>query len=169
MNTRSALRHTGLGLTVCLAAAACTTSLRQRSSADDADWLTRTLIGREAALSRTYNTCHLHALRDTILAGTLVRMPDGRRLDPVREARDRICGHRHRQTVPGSLIVRAVGYNSALVTGTQRFCAIGVTPCTGPGAQFAHLWTLANGQWRLDWIRRYPMNAPIRIPGRSPE
>lgn len=158
MNTRNALRPAGLGLAVCLAATACTASQVQRSRADDAAWLTRTLVSREAALSRSYNTCHLHALRETILAGTRIRLPGTHRIDPVREARDRICNHLHRQVTPGSLMVRAVGDNSALVTGTQRFCAIGVTPCKAPGSHFAHLWTLDHAHWRLGWMRRHPIH-----------
>lgn len=158
MNTRIALRHTGLGLAVCLIATACAASPLQRSRADDAAWLTRTLIAWESVLSRAYNACHLHALRDALFAGTRIRLPDKHRIDPVREARDHICNHLHRQVTPGSLLVRAVGDDSALVTGTQRFCAIGSTSCTALGSHFAHLWTLDHGHWRMGWMRRYPIH-----------
>ncbi|EIL90902.1 nuclear transport factor 2 family protein [Rhodanobacter sp. 115] len=158
MNTRTVLHPTGFGLAVCLIATACAASPSRHSRTDDAAWLTRTLITRESALSSAYNTCHLHALRDAVFAGTRIRLQNGRRIDPVREARDHICNHLHRQVTPDSVAVRAVGDDSALVTGTQRFCAIGVTPCTAPGSHFAHLWTLDRGHWRMGWMRRDPIH-----------
>lgn len=154
MKKCSALRRTALGLSVCLLVNACSTSPSSRPpSADDA-WLSRTLAAREAAMSRAYNTCNLHALRASLFAGTTIGMPDGRRIEPVIEARDRVCAHLHREVLPGSLTVRAIDDDSALVTGTQRFCAIGASHCVQDGAQFAHLWTLNGGRWRVRWISR---------------
>jgi hypothetical protein len=158
MKTRTALRCATFGLTICLTATARPASAASSLHVADGSWLSRTLVAREAALSRAYNTCNLHALHASLFAGTTIEAPDGRRIDPLIEARDRICGHLHRQVMPGSLSVGAVGDDSALVSGRQRFCAIGVTPCAERGSTFAELWTLDRGHWRLGWMRRlaYP-------------
>ncbi len=148
-----ALRRTAFGLSVFLLVSACSTSPSPRPQAADS-WLSRTVATREAAMSRAYNTCNLHALRASLFAGTTIGMPDGRRIEPVIEARDRICANLHREVLPGSMTVRAIGDDSALITGTQRFCAIGASQCVQEGARFAHLWTLNGGGWRVRWISR---------------
>lgn len=153
MDIRTALRRTLPGLLVIASATACAANPPRTP---DAAWLRRTLAAQEAGLSRAYNHCHLHALRADLFAGTRIGLPDGRRIDPVLEARERICHRLHRQVVSGSLVVRAVGDDSALVTGTQRFCAVGNAPCHDPGSRFAQLWTLDRGHWRIGWMRRYP-------------
>ncbi len=155
MKIRTALRRATFGLAVCLTATACPASPPSSQRVAEGSWLSRTLVAREAALSRAYNTCHLHALRASLFAGTTIETPDGRRIDPMIEARDRICGHLHRQVMPGSLSVRAVGDDSALVTGMQRFCAIGASPCAEQGSGFAQLWSMDRGHWRLGWMRRF--------------
>lgn len=149
MKKCTALRRTAFGLSVCLIATACSVLPKQREQAAADPWLTRTLAAREAAMGRAYDTCNLHALRASLFAGTTIGLPDGRHVDPVIEARDHICAHLHREVLPGSLTVRAIGDDSALVTGTQRFCAIDASHCTQEGAQFAHLWTLNGGGWRV--------------------
>lgn len=136
-----------------VASAAFASPASPRHRADEA-WLRQTLAVREAALTRAYDTCNLHALRASVFAGTRVATPDGRRIDPLTEARDRICGRLRREVVPGSLSVRAVGDDSALVSGVQRFCAIDGRPCAAPGGRFVQLWTLDHGQWRMGWMKR---------------
>lgn len=120
---------------------------------DDA-WLDQTLTAREDALTHAYNTCNLHALRASVFAGTRISTPDGRRIDPVIDARDRVCGRLHRQVMTDSLSVRAVGDDNALVTGKQRFCTIDASSCAERWSKFAELWTLGRGYWRMRWIRR---------------
>ncbi|MDE2155729.1 MAG: nuclear transport factor 2 family protein [Xanthomonadaceae bacterium] len=118
---------------------------------DDA-WLYQTLTAREAALTRAYDTCNLHALRASLFAGTTVTTPDGRHIDPVIDARDHVCGRLHREVVPGSLVVRALGDDSALVSGVQRFCANDSDSCSEKGERFFQLWTLGHGHWRMGVI-----------------
>ncbi len=154
MQARTALRFAAFGLIICLTATARPVSAASSLHVADGSWLSRTLVAREAALSRAYNTCNLHALHASLFAGTTIETPDGSRIDPLREVRDRICGHLRRQVLPGSLSVHAVGNDSALVTGRQRFCAIGASPCAGQVSTFAQLWTLYRGHWRLGWMRR---------------
>ena len=154
MKTSIAIHRAALGLTACLSIAACNASSVARNT-DDIAWLKRTLAAQEAALSRAYDTCNLHALRDRLFAGTSIETPDGQRIDPVIEARDRFCGRLHRQVLPGSLTVRAVGDDSALVVGMQRFCPIGADSCAELGSRFAQLWTLDRGHWRMGWMRRF--------------
>ena len=115
----------------------------------DEGWLHQTLTAREATLTRAYNTCNLHALRASLFAGTTVTTPDGRRVDPVIDARDHVCGRLRREVVPGSLAVRALGDDSALVSGMQRFCANESDSCSEKGERFVHLWTLGDGHWRM--------------------
>ena len=155
MKKRTALHRAAFALSACLITTACSVSpaLRQQAAADS--WLNRTLPAREAELSRAYNTCNLHALRASMYAGTTIGTPDGRHIDPVIEARDRICGHLHREVLPGSLTVRPVGDHSALVTGTQRFCTIGTRHCGQKGYRFAHLWTLDGGDWQMQRMCRF--------------
>lgn len=155
MKTRTAMRCAAFGLSACLSATAFPASPAPSQHAADGSWLSRTLAAREAALSRAYNTCNLHALRASLFAGTTIETPDGRRIDPLIEARERTCGHLRRQVMPGSLSVRAVGDDSALVTGRQRFCAVGAGPCAEQGSKFSQLWTLDRGHWRLAWMRRF--------------
>lgn len=154
MKTRTALCCVTVGLAVCLTTTARPASPDPSLHVADGSWLSRTLVARQAALNRAYNTCNLHALRASLFAGTTIETPDGRRLDPVTDARDRICDHLRRQVLPGSLSVRAVGDDSALVTGMQRFCAIDASPCMEQGSAFAQLWTLDRSHWRLGWMRR---------------
>lgn len=165
MNMLAALRCATFGLYACLIATVCPASPAPLQHVADGSWLSRTLVAREAALSRAYNTCNLHALRASLFAGTTITTPEGQRIDPVIEARDRLCGRRHRQVMPGSLSVRAVGDDSALVIGRQRFCVVGVSPCAERGSTFAELWTLDRGLWRLGWMRRFT-DAP-EPPGQS--
>ncbi len=155
MKTRSARRFAAFGLSACLSATACPASAAPPRPAADGSWLSRTLAAREAALSHAYNSCNLHALRASLFAGTTIETPDGGRVDPLIEARQRICGHRHRQVMAGSLSVRAVGDDSALVSGRQRFCAVGAGTCAEQASKFAELWTLDRGHWRLAWMRRF--------------
>lgn len=155
MKMRTALRCATFGLTICLSATAFPASSAPSRHVAAGSWLSRTLAAREAALSHAYNSCNLHALRASLFAGTTIETPDGERIDPLIEARQRICGHRRRQVMRGSLSVRAVGDDSALVTGRQRFCAVGASPCTERGSTFAELWTLDRGHWRLAWMRRF--------------
>lgn len=154
MDIPATLRRTRVVLLALASTAACASS---PPPSQDMRWLRRTLVAQEAALSRAYNHCHLHALRAALFAGTTIVLPDGRHIDPVIEARDQICGKRHRQVMAGSLRVRAVGDDSALVTGRQRFCPVGDVPCTTPGSRFVQLWTLDRGHWRMGWIRRTPL------------
>ncbi len=121
--------------------------------ADDA-WLRQTLAAREAALTRAYNTCNLHALRASVFTGITITVPDGHRIDPVIDARNHVCSRLHREVMPGSLRVRAVGDDSALVSGMQRFCAIDASSCAQRWSKFAELWTLGRGYWRMGWIGR---------------
>ncbi len=155
MKTRTALRCATFGLYACLSATAFSASPAPSQYVADGSWLSRTLVSREAALSRAYNTCNLHGLHASLFAGTTIESPDGRRIGPMIEARHRICGHLRRQVMPGSLSVRAVGDDSALVIGRQRFCVVGVSPCAERGSTFAQLWTLDRGHWRLGWMRRF--------------
>ena len=152
METRTVLRR-AISATVSLVATAAFASPASPGHRADDAWLRQALMAREAALTRAYNTCNLHALRASLFAGTTIQTPDGRRIDPVTEARERICGHRHRQVMPGSLTVRAVGDDSALVVGRQRFCGNDAGYCAGQGSKFAQLWTLDRGHWRLAWMR----------------
>lgn len=155
MKTCTAVRCAAFGLSACLSATACPASPPPPRLAADGSWLSRTLAAREAALSHAYNTCNLHALRASLFAGTTIETPDGRHIDPLIEARERICGHLRRQVIRGSLSVRAVGDDSALVNGRQRFCAIGASPCAEQGSKFSQLWTLDRGHWRLAWMRGF--------------
>ncbi|MGN6706952.1 MAG: nuclear transport factor 2 family protein [Rhodanobacter sp.] len=155
METRTVLRRAISATTVSLVATVAFPSPASPGHLTDDAWLRQTIMAREAALTRAYNTCNLHALRASLFAGTSIETPDGRRVDPVIEARDRICGHLRRQVMPGSLTVRAVGDDSALVTGTQRFCGKDAGSCAVQGSKFAQLWTLDRGHWRLGWMRRF--------------
>lgn len=163
MNTRTVLHQARLGLVVYLMASAlmasvCAASPLRHARAEDALWLTQTLIAQENALNHAYNTCDLHRLRAKLFAGTRIDLPHGRYIDPILEARDRICGHLHLQLVADSLVIKAVGDDSALVTGTEYFSAIGATSIAAQGSRFAQLWTLDRGHWRMAWIRRYPLD-----------
>lgn len=152
METRAVLRRTLSASAMGLVAFAAHASPRHRS---DGAWLCQALVRREAALTRAYNTCNLHALRASLFVGTTIETSDGRHVDPVAEARDRICGRLHRQVISGTLSVRGVGDDSALVTGTQRFCVVEARPCAAPGGRFAQLWTLDRGHWRMGWMHRF--------------
>lgn len=154
METRIVLRHAIAATAISLVASAAIASPASPGDRTNDAWLRQTLAAREAALTRAYDTCNLHALRASVFAGTRVATPDGRRIDPLTEARDRICGRLRREVVPGSLSVRAVGDDSALVSGVQRFCAIDGRPCAAPGGRFVQLWTLDQGQWRMGWMKR---------------
>ncbi|MDQ6647105.1 MAG: nuclear transport factor 2 family protein [Pseudomonadota bacterium] len=154
MKKFTALRRAAFGLSMCLMATACAVSPSPRQQAATDPWLSRTLVAQEAAISRAYNSCNLHALRASLFAGTMIGMPDGRRVDPLIEARDRICAHLHREVLPGSLSVRPIGDDSALVIGMQRFCGIVGDRCSQEGSQFTHLWTLNGEGWRVRWMRR---------------
>lgn len=155
MNMRTALRCATFGLYACLTVTVCPASPAPLQHVADGSWLSRTLVAREAVLTRAYNTCNLHALRANLFAGTTITTPDGQRIDPVIEARDRICGRLHRRLIPGSLSVRAVGDDSALVTGMQRFCPVEAGHCAVQDSRFAELWTRGQGRWRMAWMRRY--------------
>lgn len=154
MENRTVLHRAIAAAATSLVASAAFASPASPGHRTDEAWLRQTLAAREAALTRAYDTCNLHALRASVFAGTRVATPDGRRIDPLTEARDRICGRLRREVVPGSLSVRAVGDDSALVSGVQRFCAIDGRPCAAPGGRFVQLWTLDHGQWRMGWMKR---------------
>lgn len=147
MENRTVLHCTVIAISL-IAATASASSLPSGHRADDA-WLHQTLIAREAALTRDYNTCNLHALRASLFAGTTVTRSDSRKIDPVMDARDRVCGRLHREVVPGSLVVRALGDDSALVSGLQRFCPNDSDPCSERDQKFVHVWTLGQGDWRM--------------------
>lgn len=149
MKIHTVLCRTILAIAISPVAYATFASPVSLSDRGDYAWLRQTLAEREAALTRAYNTCNLHALRASAFAGTTILTPDGRHIDPVIDARDRVCGHLRREVIPGSITVRAVGDDSALVSGKQRFCAIGEGPCNVPSARFVQLWTLDHGQWRM--------------------
>jgi hypothetical protein len=155
METVAVIRRAIFATTVNLVATAAFASPASSGYRTDNAWLFHVITAREVALSRVYNTCNLHALRASLFAGTTIQTPGGRRIHPVTEARDRICGHRHRQVMPGSLTVRAVGNDSALVVGMQRFCGNAAGTCAVQGSKFAQLWTLDRGHWRLAWMRRF--------------
>lgn len=149
MRIRTVLHRAILATAISLVACAAFASPVSPGYRVDHAWLRQTLAAREAALTRAYNTCNLHALRASVFAGTTITTPDGRHIDPVIDARDRVCGRLRREVMPGSLTVRAVGDDSALVSGRQRFCAIEGGPCAVPGGRFVQLWTLDHGQWRM--------------------
>lgn len=151
MDIRIALRR---ALPCLLAAVTTAVCAEPAPHQQDTTWLRRTLVAREAALNRAYNRCHLHALRAALFAGARIELADGRRLDPVLEARRQLCGQRRREVRAGGLVVRAIGDDSALVSGVERFCAVGSATCTAPALHFAQLWTLDRGHWRIDWIWR---------------
>jgi len=155
MGTLTLLRHAMYGTMISMIASVGFAASAANSHRTDGGWLRQTLVAREAALSRAYNTCNLHALRASLFAGTAIITPDGQRIDPVIDARDRICARLDRQLIPGSVSVRALGDDSALVTGMQRFCGVKARPCAVQGSKFVHLWTLDHGHWRIGWMRRY--------------
>jgi hypothetical protein len=152
MEIRTVLHCAILATAISLAACASLVSPGHRV---DHAWLRQTLTAREAALTRAYNTCNLHALRASVFAGTTITTPDGRHVDPVIDARDRVCGRMRREVVSGSLSVRAVGDDSAVVIGVQRFCVIGRGPCSARGSRFVQLWTLDHGKWRMGLMRHF--------------
>lgn len=153
METRTVLRHAIAATAISLVASTAIASPASPGDRTNDPWLRQTLAAREAALTRAYNSCDLHALRASIFAGTTISTPDARRIDPVIDVRDRVCGRLHREVTPGSLSVRAVGDDSALVSGAQRFCAIGGGACATPDGRFVQLWTLDHGQWRMGWMK----------------
>lgn len=155
MKIRTVLCRTILAIAISLVAYVSFASPVSPSDRGDYAWLRQALTEREAALTRAYNTCNLHALRASVFAGTTILTPDGRHIDPVIDARDRVCSHLRREVVPGSITVRAVGDDSALVSGKQRFCTIGEGPCNVPSARFAQLWTLYQGQWRMGLMHNF--------------
>lgn len=154
MESRTVLHRVIAATAINLIATAALASPASPGPRTDEVWLRQTLTAREAALTHAYNTCNLHALRASVFAGTTLTTPDGRRVDPVIDARDRVCARLRREVVPGSLSVRAVGDDSALVSGEQRFCAIDGGPCAVPDIRFVQLWTLDHGQWRMGWMKR---------------
>lgn len=154
MENRTVLHRVILVTTISLGASAAFALPASAGHRADAAWLRLTLTAREDALTRAYNTCNLHVLRARVFAGTTLTTPDGRHVDPVIDARDRVCGRLRREVMPGSLKVRAVGDDSALVSGMQRFCAIDAGSCTVRWSKFAALWTDGRGTWRMGWIRR---------------
>lgn len=147
MENRTVLQCTVTAISL-IAATAFASSVPPGHRADDA-WLHQTLTAREAALTRDFNTCNLHALRASLFAGTTVTRPDSRQIDPVIDARDRVCGRLHREVVPGSLAVRALGDDSALVSGVQRFCPNDSESCSERGQKFIQVWTQGHGRWRM--------------------
>jgi hypothetical protein len=149
-----AILATAISLAAC---AACASPVPPGHRVDHA-WLRQTLTAREAALTRAYNTCNLHALRASVFAGTTITTLDGRHIDPVIDARDRVCGRLRREVVSGSLSVRAVGDDSALVSGVQRFCVIDSGSCSARGGRFVELWTLDHGKWRMGLM--HPFSDP---------
>ncbi|MDO1528757.1 nuclear transport factor 2 family protein [Fulvimonas sp. R45] len=149
MEIRTILRHAIVATAISTVATAAVASPPSPGRRTDDAWLRQALIAREGALSRAYDTCNLHALRASLFAGTVLGTPDGRRIDPVIDARDRVCGRLHRHVTPGSLSVRGVGDDSAWVDGMQRFCALAGGSCSTRGERFVHLWTLDHGQWRM--------------------
>jgi len=122
-------------------------------------WLARTLAAQEAALSHAYNDCRLHRLRAYMLQGAFVAGADGRRIDPLKEARERICGRMRRDVVAESLVVRPIGNAGALVAGEERFCPVGEAGCAAPPTRFLAQWARYDGAWRVAWIRRLPVAA----------
>jgi len=160
METRTVLRHAIAATAISLVASAAIASPASPDDRTNDAWLRQTLAAREAALTRAYNTCNLHALRASVFAGTTVTAPNGTRVDPVIDARDRVCGRLRREVVPGSLSVRAVGDDSAWVSGRQRFCAAGSDSCAVPGRRFVQLWTLDHGKWRMGWIKHSGVSHP---------
>lgn len=154
MKSRPMLRRTFFVSAMSLIASAAVASPAAPDHGATDAWLRRTLVAREAALTHAYNTCNLHALRASLYAGTRIGTPEGARIDPVIEARDRICRQRQRELFTDSVQVQAVGDHAALVTGVQRFCPLGGAPCHTPGTKFARLWILGGGRWRLGWMRR---------------
>ncbi|RCS30655.1 nuclear transport factor 2 family protein [Rhodanobacter denitrificans] len=149
MKIRTVLRHAIAATAISMVATTAFASPAPPGHRTDDAWLRQALIAREGALTHAYNTCNLHALRASLFAGTALRAPDGRHIDPVIDARDRVCGRLHRQVMPGSLSVRGMGDDSALVNGTQCFCAINSVSCSTRGERFVHLWTLDHGLWRM--------------------
>lgn len=171
MNLRTAFHCFGLCLAFGLASAAgCPTLSAQPQRAGDTAWLARTLATQEAVLSQAYNACDLHRLRAYILQGASVATPDGRRVDPLKEARGRICGRMRRNIVAGSLVVRPVGNTGALVVGEERFCPVGKASCSAPSNRFVARWARYDRAWRVAWIRRLPAStvehvAPTQVQG----
>ncbi len=152
METRTVLFRAILATAIGLVASTAIASPASPGDRTNDAWLRQTLAAREAALTRAYNACNLHALRASVFAGTTVTAPNGTRVDPVIDARDRVCSRLRREVVPGSLSVRAVGDDSALVSGRQRFCVIDGGSCAAPDERFVQLWTLDHGKWRMGWI-----------------
>lgn len=155
MKIRTVLCRAILAMAISLVACATFASPVSLSDRVDYAWLRQTLAEREAALTRSYNTCNLHALRASAFAGTTILTPDGQHIDLVIDARDRVCGHLRREVIPGSITVRAVGDDSALVSGRQRFCAIEGGPCEVSSGRFVQLWTLDHGQWRMGLMHNF--------------
>lgn len=149
MKIRTFLCRTILAMAISLVAYAAFASPVSPSDRGDYAWLRQTLAERESALTRAYNTCNLHALRASVFAGTTILTPDGRHIDPVIDARDHVCGRLLREVAPGSLVVRALGDDSALVSGVQRFCASDSDSCPEKDETFVHLWTLGQEHWRM--------------------
>jgi hypothetical protein len=166
MENRTVLHRVILATAISLVASAAFASPASPDHRADDAWLHQTLTAREAALTRAYNTCNLHALRASLFAGTRISRPEGPRIDPVIEAHDRICGRRRREVLGDSLHVQAVGDHAALVTGIQRFCPLGAEPCHASGVEFARLWILGGGRWRIGWMRRSDRTTAVSRDGR---
>lgn len=174
MENRTALYRAVLATAISLVASTAFASPASPDHGNDHAWLRRILTAREAALTHAYNTCNLHALRASMFAGTATRTPGGRRVDPVIDAHDRVCSHLRREVTPGSLSVRAVGDDSALVSGRQRYCAIDGDSCVGQGQRFIQLWTLDHGRWLIGWMKSSgglppPSEASTAAPAANPE
>lgn len=160
MENRTVLHRAIAAAAISLVASAAFASPASPGHRTDETWLRQTLAAREAALTRAYDTCNLHALRASVFAGTTVATPGGHSVDPVIDARERVCGQLRREVVPGSLVVRAVGDDSALVSGRQRYCIVDGDTCVAHGRRFVQLWTLDHGQWRMGWIRHSGVSHP---------
>lgn len=159
MKLATASHFFGVCLAFGLASVAIGSPPPQPRQAGDTPWLARTLAAQEAALSRAYNDCRLHRLRAYMLQGAFVAEPDGRRVDPMKEARERICGRMRRDVVAESLVVRPIGNTGALVAGQERFCPVGEAFCAAPPTRFLAQWARYDGAWRVAWIRRLAVSA----------
>ena len=64
------------------------------------------------------------------------------------------CGNYTRELVPGSLRVHPVKDFGAISQGTHRFCQVATGSCDGI-ADFAMVWRLHDGQWRITRVLSY--------------
>jgi ketosteroid isomerase-like protein len=154
------VKHFAAALSLVLAASS---AIAQPAVDPKAGPLFETIRAQDAKLFDAYNSCDLETL-DDMVSEDLEFYHDQTGLSRGRQTfvdaiRTNICGHTHRELIPGTMEVHPLKGYGAVEIGDHVFCPAttpsACNPKTSGMAKFTMLWQQTDAGWKLTRVISY--------------